>query len=279
MIRRWCIAFPLIVCWFSGTFITAPTAKRTSTSNVVVVMAFTPIPTSSSTTSFNTRQQQQQTHVTSSFDRPNPQHVSSTSLDGTAAASPSMMSPWNINPEFGAPPFGFDMNAEIWNGRVAQVRFYSDAPKVLLNKRISYYLLFISFKYKVSFVWVFLQEFVQGKGVIKGLSDGDIINIISLSVFAVTIIALIGRFLAEPPAGWPTREISVSSPSPQSNVMSVIRSNPMAYAQAKSVETLTKTITATNSDKTILNFNDGTSPFGLKKNAEIWNGRIAMVCW
>ena len=105
------------------------------------------------------------------------------------------------------------------------------------------------------------------------------INVISLSVFAVTIIALIGRFLAEPPAGWPSREISVSVP-PQRNVMlstSGIKSNPVAYAQARSVETLTKTITATNSDKTILNFNDGTSPFGLKKNAEIWNGRIAMV--
>lgn len=121
-----------------------------------------------------------------------------------------------------------------------------------------------------------MQEFVQGKSVIQGLSDGDIINVISLSVFAVTIIALIGRFLAEPPAGWPSREMSVSAP-PQSNVMSAIKSNPIAYRQAKSVETLTKTITATNSDKTILNFNDGTSPFGLKKNAEIWNGRIAMV--
>ena len=129
---------------------------------------------------------------------------------------------------------------------------------------------------KVSFVWIFFQEFVQGKGVIQGLNDGDMISIISFSVFAVSIIALIGRFLAEPPAGWPNREISISSPPP-SNVMSPIKSNPMAYAQAKSVETLTNTISATNSDKTILNFNDGSSPFGLKKNAEIWNGRIAMV--
>lgn len=109
------------------------------------------------------------------------------------------------------------------------------------------------------------------------MSDGDMINIISFSVFAVTIIALIGRFLAEPPAGWPTRELSISSP-PERSVMPPIKSNPTAYAQAKSVETLTKTITSANSDKTILNFNDGASPFGLKKNAEIWNGRIAMVC-
>ena len=105
------------------------------------------------------------------------------------------------------------------------------------------------------------------------------INIISFSVFAVTIIALIGRFLAEPPAGWPSRELSISSPPPLHSVVSAIKSNPVAYAQAKSVETLTKSVTAANSDKTILNFNDGSSPFGLKKNAEIWNGRIAMVRW
>ena len=26
------------------------------------------------------------------------------------------------------------------------------------------------------------------------------------------------------------------------------------------------------------NFNDGQGPFGMKKNAEIWNGRLAQVC-
>ena len=26
------------------------------------------------------------------------------------------------------------------------------------------------------------------------------------------------------------------------------------------------------------NFNEGQGPFGLKKNAEIWNGRVAQVC-
>ena len=125
MIRRWSIAIPLIV-WCVGTL----TTTRTSTS--VNVMAFTPIPPTASTTSFYTTQNQQQQQqnyphppLIPSVDTPNhPQHVSSssTSLDGTA---PSMMSPWNINPEFGAPPFGFDMNAEIWNGRIAQVGIIS----------------------------------------------------------------------------------------------------------------------------------------------------------
>jgi hypothetical protein len=26
------------------------------------------------------------------------------------------------------------------------------------------------------------------------------------------------------------------------------------------------------------NFNEGQGPFGMKKNAEIWNGRVAQVC-
>jgi hypothetical protein len=122
-------------------------------------------------------------------------------------------------------------------------------------------------------VWVFFQEFIQGKGVLRGLSDGEMINVISLGVFAVVMISLIGRFLAEPPAGWPTRDLTLDSPQ-----SSAIRSNPVAYAQAKSMGTLTG-VDLRDPDSTILNFNDASSPFGLKKNAEIWNGRIAMVCF
>jgi hypothetical protein len=107
---------------------------------------------------------------------------------------------------------------------------------------------------------------------LRGLSDGEMINVISLGVFAVMMVSLIGRFLAEPPAGWPTRELTLQSPQ-----SSAIRSNPVAYAQAQSMGTLTGA-NARDPDETILNFNDGSSPFGLKKNAEMWNGRIAMVC-
>jgi len=107
--------------------------------------------------------------------------------------------------------------------------------------------------------------------VLRGLSDGEMINVISLGVFAVMMMSLIGRFLAEPPAGWPTRELTLTSPQGRA-----IQANPLAYVQAKSVGTLTGA-EALDPDATILNFNDGSSPFGLKKNAEIWNGRIAMV--
>ena len=125
MIHRWSTMVPLFA-WLLGTLTITPTS--TSKSNVLVVMAFTPISPTTSTTYFSTAQHQKQLQFTSSVDTHKQQHVSSsassssssTSLDSTAT---SMMSPWNINQEFGAPPFGFDTNAEIWNGRIAQVGF------------------------------------------------------------------------------------------------------------------------------------------------------------
>lgn len=47
--------------------------------------------------------------------------------------------------------------------------------------------------------------------------------------------------------------------------------------------TTSRSAVATTSSSTQLaerqwNFNEGRSPWGLKKNAEIWNGRIAQVC-
>ena len=116
--------------WLLGTSTITPSTRNVHSNTIVTVMAFTPMPPTTSTTSYFTaqqqqqQQQQQQPHFTDFVDSPNPQHASSsTSLHGTAT---SMMSPWNINPEFGAPPFGFDMNAEIWNGRIAQVRLRND---------------------------------------------------------------------------------------------------------------------------------------------------------
>lgn len=120
-------------------------------------------------------------------------------------------------------------------------------------------------------MWVFLQELVQGKGVLKGLDDGDAINRMSAGVFAVLLVALTTRFLVEPPAGGPLRGGSVAD---------TIKSNPTAYERAKSLETLVhprKNDKEEEEETVLMNYNDGRSPFGLKKNAEIWNGRIAMV--
>lgn len=47
----------------------------------------------------------------------------------------------------------------------------------------------------MAFVVVFLQELVQGKGVIQGIQDGDAIN---LAMLAVTVVLTLGwtAFLA-----------------------------------------------------------------------------------
>lgn len=58
-------------------------------------------------------------------------------------------------------------NAEIWNGRMAQM----------------------------SFVFVLLQELVTGKGVIQGIQEGDPVNIVCLVGTVVIYLGLTG-FLA-----------------------------------------------------------------------------------
>lgn len=58
-------------------------------------------------------------------------------------------------------------NAEIWNGRVAQM----------------------------AFTFVFLQELIQGKGVISGIQEGDPINIAAAGAFFITLLGFTG-FLA-----------------------------------------------------------------------------------
>eukprot|EP00594_Rhizosolenia_setigera_P011631 CAMPEP_0178961694 /NCGR_PEP_ID=MMETSP0789-20121207/13878_1 /TAXON_ID=3005 /ORGANISM="Rhizosolenia setigera, Strain CCMP 1694" /LENGTH=144 /DNA_ID=CAMNT_0020645615 /DNA_START=116 /DNA_END=550 /DNA_ORIENTATION=+ len=67
---------------------------------------------------------------------------------------------WNFNEARG--PFGMKKNAEIWNGRVAQM----------------------------GFVFVLLQELITGKGVIAGLQDGDIFSYICLGLTGVTVVGL-----------------------------------------------------------------------------------------
>jgi hypothetical protein len=67
---------------------------------------------------------------------------------------------WNFNN--GRSPFGLKKNAEIWNGRVAQM----------------------------AFIIVLLQELVTGKGVIAAYNDGDISAYVFLGVAAVSTVGL-----------------------------------------------------------------------------------------
>lgn len=67
---------------------------------------------------------------------------------------------WNFNEA--REPWGMKKNAEIWNGRVAQM----------------------------GFTVVLLQELVTGKGVVAGLSDGDFISYALLGATGLTVIGL-----------------------------------------------------------------------------------------
>mmetsp|Transcript_17143 Transcript_17143/g.27799 ORF Transcript_17143/g.27799 Transcript_17143/m.27799 type:complete len:146 (+) Transcript_17143:90-527(+) len=67
---------------------------------------------------------------------------------------------WNFNE--GQAPWGLKKNAETWNGRVAQV----------------------------AFVWVFLQELITGKGIFKGLEEGDAFFIANAAAFGLTVVGL-----------------------------------------------------------------------------------------
>jgi hypothetical protein len=42
----------------------------------------------------------------------------------------------------------------------------------------------------MAFVLVFLQELIQGKGVIQGFQDGDFVNIAGVGSFAITVLGL-----------------------------------------------------------------------------------------
>lgn len=72
---------------------------------------------------------------------------------------------WNFNEARG--PWGMKRNAEIWNGRVAQM----------------------------GFVVVLLQELIFGKGVVAGIQDGDVGALLMAGLTAVSIVGL-SAFLA-----------------------------------------------------------------------------------
>uniref|UniRef100_A0A6S8Z6B1 Uncharacterized protein n=1 Tax=Ditylum brightwellii TaxID=49249 RepID=A0A6S8Z6B1_9STRA len=67
---------------------------------------------------------------------------------------------WNFNE--GRGPWGMKKNAEIWNGRAAQM----------------------------GFTIVLLQELITGKGVVQGLQDGDFINTAFLGAAVVSTVLL-----------------------------------------------------------------------------------------
>lgn len=44
----------------------------------------------------------------------------------------------------------------------------------------------------MAFVWIFLQELVTGKGVIKGIEEGDVFFLANFALFSVCVVGLTG---------------------------------------------------------------------------------------
>lgn len=88
-----------------------------------------------------------------------PRLMPSTSSNSATALSEKKRQ-WNFNS--GRSPWGLKKNAEIWNGRVAQM----------------------------AFVIVLLQELLTGKGVIASFQDGDAVGYAFLGFAGVTTLGL-----------------------------------------------------------------------------------------
>uniref|UniRef100_A0A6U0IIL6 Uncharacterized protein n=1 Tax=Minutocellus polymorphus TaxID=265543 RepID=A0A6U0IIL6_9STRA len=91
--------------------------------------------------------------------------LSNNAASGRLSATALHERQWNFNR--GRGPFGMKRNAEIWNGRAAQM----------------------------GFTFVLLQELITGKGVVQGLQEGNAFNMACLGIGVFGIIGLTG-FLA-----------------------------------------------------------------------------------
>jgi hypothetical protein len=171
---------------------------------------------------------------------------------------------WNIN-EPGKSPFGFDKNAELWNGRIAQV-----SSLELESADARYTGLTYDLSNQISFVWIFLQEWIQGKGVLQSIAEGDLASNISLEVVCLMLLFVSFQFCMLPfeqnvkirvPREW------LDNPAILQNL-----SRPPNGPQRPKRKDHTKP------DVRKWNLNgENKAPYGVDVNAEVWNGRVAMV--
>ena len=87
-------------------------------------------------------------------------HPSSSSSQHKITSTTLSERQWNFNN--GRSPFGLKKNAEIWNGRVAQM----------------------------AFVIVLLQEVITGKGVVQSVQEGEVVGLLGVGLFGVSVAAL-----------------------------------------------------------------------------------------
>ena len=51
---------------------------------------------------------------------------------------------------------------------------------------------FVSILLQIAFVWIFLQELVTGKGVLKGIEEGDWFFLLNEGLFGIAVVGLTG---------------------------------------------------------------------------------------
>ena len=59
----------------------------------------------------------------------------------------------------------------------------------------------------MAFVIVFLQELIQGHGVLQGMADGDILNYFGFGVFAISLVGLTGWLALKGEDDYITRDL------------------------------------------------------------------------
>lgn len=59
----------------------------------------------------------------------------------------------------------------------------------------------------MAFVFVFLQELVQGKGIIEGIQQGDPVNMAALALAGVSIVGLTAFLAIQGDDDYVTREL------------------------------------------------------------------------
>lgn len=121
---------------------------------------------------------------------------------------------------------------------------------------------------QISFVWIFLQEWIQGKGVLQSIIEGDLASNISLEVVCLMLLFVSFQFCMLP------FEQNVKIQIPRE----WLENPPSAPVRSQAPERKVVATTTTKSDVRRWNLNgDDKAPYGVDLNAEVWNGRVAMV--
>jgi hypothetical protein len=126
------------------------------------------------------------------------------------------------------------------------------------------------YSHQISFVWIFLQEWIQGKGVLQSIVEGDVASNISLEMVCLMLLFVSFQFCMLPfeqnvkirvPREW------LDNPTILQNV-SLPPNNRPQRPKRKEPE---------KPDVRKWNLNGEKAPYGFDVNAEVWNGRVAMV--